>query len=276
MLSKLRATAEARIPRMFAYSCLVFDRLAARNPDSEVNLLPLFVAPGDRACDVGANRGLFTYWLLRNGVTVTAFEPNPHMVEVLRRRFSGSLARGALRIVESAASNAPGTATLHIPEGFSPLATLEHDLAAAGAPLEDVEVKLTRLDDTVSGDVAFIKVDVEGHEMKVLGGATRILAASRPTILVEAEERHRAGAVASLRALLEPMGMRGFFRDGQAIVPIARFDVARHQRRDALNAEGTRVLPGRTYVNNFIFAGRPQVIARLEALNAQSPISPVN
>lgn len=257
------------MPGAFARLCPIFDRLAARHPHHEVHLLPLLAPPGEIACDVGANRGLFTYWLLRNGSRVVAFEPNPHMVRVLERRFSHHGRGDRLQIVAAALGDAEGSATLHIPLGFSPLAALDGEHAAQqGVPLERVQVALHRLDDCVAGNVAFLKLDAEGYELKILAGALEMLGRAQPSILVEAEERHRADAVASLRGLLEPMGYRGFFRQGAGMAPIAAFDPARHQARDALNAEGTRVLPGRTYVNNFIFAARPQVVAGLEAMAA--------
>lgn len=256
------------MPQVFAHSCLLFDRLAARDPHGEINLLAHFVGQGECACDVGANRGLFTYWLLRRGVTVTAFEPNPRMVDVLQRRFSGALRRGQLRIVAPALSDAPGTATLHVPMGLPGLATIDGALALEGIPMDRLEVELAHLDACVEGDIAFIKVDVEGHEVKVFEGAAGILRASRPTILVEAEERHRPGAVEALRAILEPLGYEGFFREGAMMRPIAAFDPVVHQARDALNADGTRARKGRTYVNNFFFAARAQAIARLRAMNA--------
>lgn len=172
------------MPQLFAHSCLLFDRLAARDPYGEINLLAHFVGQGECACDVGANRGLFTYWLLRRGVTVTAFEPNPRMVDVLQRRFSGALRRGQLRIVARALSDAPGMATLHVPMGLPGLATIDGALALEGVPMDRLKVELAHLDACVEGDIAFIKVDVEGHEVKVFEGAAGILRASRPTILV--------------------------------------------------------------------------------------------
>lgn len=266
MFETLKAVGESQLPRAFALVCPVFDRLAARDPHAEVNFLPLFVKAGDTACDIGANRGLFTYWLLQRGVKVNAFEPNPHMVRILRLRFPQALRSGALHLSEAALSDGPGEAILHIPKGFSPLATIDGGLAAeAGKPMEEVRVPLARLDDQVAGDIAFIKLDVEGHELKVLEGAGRVLSASRPSILVEAEERHRPGAVASLRALLEPLGYQGFFRDGGRLAPITDFDPAVHQSVSSLNADGSHVAKGKIYINNFLFAARPDVITALKA-----------
>ncbi|WP_296581586.1 FkbM family methyltransferase [Xanthobacter sp.] len=266
MFETLKMVGESQLPRAFAALCPVFDRLAARSPYSEVNFIPLLVKSGDKVCDIGANRGLFIYWLLARGAKVTAFEPNPHMVRILRLRFPEALKSGALRLSDAALSDGPGEATLHIPKGFSPLATIDGRLAAeAGKPMEEVRVSLARLDDVVAGDISFIKLDVEGHELKVLEGATGVLAGSKPSILVEAEERHRPGAIASLRALLEPLGYEGFFRDGGRMAPISSFDPAVHQSVSALKADGSHVAKGKVYINNFFFAARPEAIAALKA-----------
>ena len=40
------------------------------------------------------------------------------------------------------------------------------------------------------------------------------------TILIEAEERHRPGAVAATRHLLDPLGYEGFFVDADTIRPM--------------------------------------------------------
>lgn len=268
MLNTFRSVVEVRMPQVFAFSCVLFDQMAARNPQNEVNLLSRLVEAGDEVCDVGANRGLFAYWFLQHGVKVTAFEPNPSMVAVLRHRFADALKRGQLRLVECALSDRAGAATLHVPIGYSGLASLNGEVAQVGVPIESKAVKVARLDDCVAGDVAFLKVDVEGHELQVFEGAANLLRASRPTILVEAEERHRPGAVASLRALLEPLGYEGFFRQGAVMMPIAAFDPVVHQDEAALNPTGTRARKGRTYINNFFFAARPQAIARLRAMAA--------
>ncbi|WP_246642623.1 FkbM family methyltransferase [Rhizobium croatiense] len=54
--------------------------------------------------------------------------------------------------------------------------------------------------------VGFIKIDVEGHELKVLKGAEAILSRDHPNLLIEAEDRHRPNAVASVIDYLTPFG----------------------------------------------------------------------
>jgi FkbM family methyltransferase len=38
--------------------------------------------------------------------------------------------------------------------------------------------------------VGFIKIDVEGHELAVINGATTLLTTQRPLLLIEIEARH--------------------------------------------------------------------------------------
>ncbi len=264
MRETLKGIGERHMPRAFALASVVVDWRIARDPLSEVNLLPLLAAKDELACDIGANRGLFSFWMLHLGLRVAAFEPNPHIMRVLRYRFPRALRTGRLQLFEVALSDGDGPAVLHVPRRFSPLATLEPSRTGLLEAVDDITVQRRRLDDLLSEPVGFLKIDVEGHEQRVLEGAHRLLGEYRPSILVEAEERHRPGAVASMRQMLDPLGYEGFFVHDEAMHSIDDFDVDRHQRRDALNAEGTAVRSGRSYVNNFIFIARPHMKARLQ------------
>jgi hypothetical protein len=83
-----------------------------------------------------------------------------------------------------------------------------------------------------------------------------------PTILVEAEERHRHNAVQSLRDFLEAIGYHGFFlRDGQ-LRPISEFVVDVDQ--ELRNAPEPGQISNAPYVNNFIFIARENVMACLQ------------
>lgn len=267
---RLKALVENRMPWAFAKICPIVDEYLGRDPMSEVNLIPYLVRKGDTVCDIGANRGAFIYWFLKVGAKINAFEPNPAQARILRLRFPGPLDDGRLRLFEMALSDSSGEAVLHIPVGFSPLATIDGNVVSGlGDKVQEVRVPLARLDDCVGDqDISFIKLDVEGHEAKVLEGAQGILSARKPTLIIEAEERHRPGAVATVRSILEPLGYQGFFREDGVVKPISDFDPAIHQAVAELNAEGTRRSKGSRYVVNFIFAARPDIIARVKAWKA--------
>ena len=96
VLQTLRSASETHLPGLFGYLSLLADWRLGRDPHSVLQLLPLLIEPGMRAGDVGANRGLFAYWLLRLGAHVTAIEPNPAMCRVLRRRFAREIREGRL------------------------------------------------------------------------------------------------------------------------------------------------------------------------------------
>jgi FkbM family methyltransferase len=174
------------------------------------------VRPGDLALDIGARRGLFTAYLADlvgpDGI-VEAFEPFPPNVLALRRLFSG---RPQVRVHAVALSAATRTATLAVPlEGRHPdtaLGSLERD--PAGRPAVTVEVACRRLDDLLvrrDRPVRFIKCDVEGHELSVFRGAAGVIAADRPVVLVEIEQRHTAEPVATRFDFFASLGYTGWY-----------------------------------------------------------------
>jgi hypothetical protein len=81
-----------------------------------------------------------------------------------------------------------------------------------------MEVACKPLDYYGLEDVGFLKIDVEGHELAVLRGATETISRSYPSILVEAEDRHRPGTVADVCEYLSLFGYgRMILRNGQLV-----------------------------------------------------------
>jgi FkbM family methyltransferase len=131
--------------------------------------------PGEVALDVGGNLGYMTALLAaRVGPRgrVLTFEPNPEVVELLRRNLEGW--RGAaLELHEVALSSTAGRATLAAGGQAGNLG--EASLGEGGAEV------VTRTLDDVLGDrsVGVMKLDVEGHELEVLLGGRRTLSEGR-------------------------------------------------------------------------------------------------
>lgn len=198
--------------------------------EPELHLLPQLCEDGALAIDVGASYGIYSYFLIQHSAGVVAIEPMPECARFLRS------ALPAAHVIQAAASDHAGTATLWVPvedhQTSSPTLGAEAEMAAAD--MRSLAVKLVTLDSVVSGRVGFIKIDVEGHELAVLNGALDIIDRDHPAILVEAEERHRPGAVASVRELLEKRGYRGFFLFNERIETIESFDRETHQNAAAL------------------------------------------
>jgi FkbM family methyltransferase len=214
---------------------------------------------GDAALDVGAHKGSYTWWMRRavgESGRVLALEPQPELAAYLRSA-CGALGWDNVAVVEAAASDRSGRATLRVPgSGVSPGASLER-VAAAGRAAREIACETVRLDDLVAREglarVALVKVDVEGHELAVFRGAERILDRDRPVLLFECEARHLSGrAPADVFSFLSGRGYEGVFFSRDGMRPISEFDPGRHQPRG----------PGRFwkaagYVNNFLFAATP-------------------
>jgi FkbM family methyltransferase len=222
-----------------------------KSADEELLFLDRVVPQGAVTVDVGANCGLYTRRLARLSRQVHAFEPSHSMADLLRRTSASNV-----HIHEVALSDHAGSAELFIPRGdrdlIHGLASIEPGVGASRRPGVSFNVPIARLDAIVRQDVAFVKIDVEGHELHVLNGAIELLEQSQPVFLVEAEDRHREEATRSLFEFFEGKTYRGFFiTDGHAR-PVAEFRCAALQDESALLPNGGRK-QGRSYVNNFFF-----------------------
>ncbi len=218
--------------------------------EREVHLLPTLVAKGSTAIDVGAHIGDYTYSLC-NAVgpqgRVVAIEPLPDLAKMLTRAIEQL--KLPVTVINCALSSHPGEATLRVPVNdgrrVAGFATLENRPVDG----QSFTVKLRTLDDIADehpGTLSFIKIDVEGHELEVLKGATKTLQQRRPNLLIEIEQRHSTGPIEETFAFMAQQGYRAEFLDenGQ-LVSAENFSVAVHQNEQ--NVRTPR------YVSNFIF-----------------------
>ncbi len=152
----------------------IFDKVV---PEAIFRLLE----PGEFAIEVGANIGQNCSCMARragpNG-RVLAFEPHPEILAELRANAAlwtnANFAK--VQIEPVALSAEPGEAFLDNGPEFETnrgSAALKSDADAS----RGFKVKLARLDDYLSGvqHVGVCKIDVEGHEINVLRGATNAL-----------------------------------------------------------------------------------------------------
>lgn len=223
-------------------------RSLQRSREAEHLFVPFLVRPNTVAIDIGANRGVYTRIMLTRTRNVICVEPNPENAHVLKRVFGKDV-----RVISGAASNLDLDVVLRIPDADPGCATIEADNRSFAGTFKTIHVKAFRIDNLELKNVSFIKIDVEGHELSVLEGALEMLKRNRPSILLEAEERHRARAVETVREFLEPLGYEGYMLEGGALVSIRRFDSAIHQTAQASQQKQLRRGSGASYINNFIF-----------------------
>lgn len=172
------APARARLPFRFTLARIAGDG------EGEIFRLRELIREGKMAIDVGANAGLYTYALSRLGLKVVAFEPNREIAKDLIAHRSKSV-----EVRHEAVSSQNGTAKLYLPiknrtamDGWASL--IPGNLADSDEVVE-IDVPVTTIDALEYKDVAFIKIDVEGLEYKVLEGATKTVSKWRPNILIE-------------------------------------------------------------------------------------------
>jgi FkbM family methyltransferase len=221
--------------------------------EPEVQFLPEMVPAGSLALDVGAAWGSFSFWLAKRTPRIVAFEPNPDLARYLRHVLPASV-----EVRGEAVSDKPGTAQLMIPRtGANPyeLASLERGNPAA-ADADPVDVPAVRLDDLSLDGPSFMKIDVEGHEERVLDGARHLIDTWKPNILIEVEDRHNKGSVGRVAGALREHGYSGWFWYDKVWLPVDRFDLGTHQDATATSVKSRR------YCNNFYFSpSTPEFVA---------------
>jgi len=191
------------------------------------------LSPGQTSIDIGANKGAYSYWMSRlvgKAGRVFAFEPQPEFVNYLES-LKAVFRFQQLTVVNQALSATSGTSHLFLP-AKNP--TGEATLTSPGGEGRSIEVKTSILDDVLDRaggrPVSFIKCDVEGYELEVFKGGSRILAEDRPHLLFECQDyRNGGGQTRRVFSFLTELGYEGFFFNNTERLPISKFDSAIHQ-----------------------------------------------
>ena len=150
-------------------------------------------APSNRdVIDVGANVGFFTVKIakhLQQG-RVLAVEPTRNALIRLKDNIARNGVSDKVLIFEGVATNREGHENINFIEGneeYSTLGVLSHP-SVSGETTDTQQVDAATLDSLTRKlglDPGFLKVDVEGAEHLVFGGAAEVLKNHRPIILSE-------------------------------------------------------------------------------------------
>jgi len=185
-------------PHSIAAALFVYSRL----PEwEEMGFVLDFLAPGDMFIDVGANVGGYSLLAAATpGVDIWAFEPSTSAYQRLLENVSINCLGPRVRLHQVAVGAAAGRVLVSTGQDAG-----NHVLLPGEAVAGEV-VPMVSLDDVIAPEhrpsVRLIKVDVEGLEEAVLRGASSILAAAAPVLIVEAND------LPSLRRLLAPLEYR--------------------------------------------------------------------
>jgi FkbM family methyltransferase len=124
--------------------------------------------PGDLFVDVGANIGIYSILAAELGCRVIAIEPDSSSLNALYKNIDLNGMQDSIQVVEAAATDFDGWMPFN--SGKDALGHLSRD---GEVGLENV--KCFKLDDLVKEEINGLKIDVEGSELNVLRGATKLL-----------------------------------------------------------------------------------------------------
>ena len=222
--------------------------IAYRRFEPEIRHLDQVCGHGGTMVDVGGWYGPWTRRLVRRASRVVVIEPTS-LHEVLSRTLPP-----AVDVIAAAASDHCGEADMWLPspegavQGVSSLR--RRDIHSAS-----ITVPLVTVDGLGLKNVTFVKIDVDGHEVPVLRGASETIRRDQPRLLIEVEDRIQP--TSDVTGLLESWGYRGWVLPASQWVPLAEFPLAAHQARTDHVADrgllSRAVWPFPRYVNSVLF-----------------------
>jgi FkbM family methyltransferase len=179
----------------------------------DTRLVQKCLRPGMTFVDVGANVGYYTALaaqLVGSGGRVIAFEPSPYAFVRLESMVRANLLHQSTA-VHAGLSDTAGQAKLYLgidSHNHTPTMAAHENSTA-------MDVTIVTLDDEADrlgiGRIDLIKIDVEGHEAKVLAGAKRLLSEARiRAVLCEFNEHWLCASGSSSRDLERVLREAGF------------------------------------------------------------------
>ena len=160
------------------------------------SLGPVHIKPSDVVMDCGANVGVYTRKALNAGAKlIIAIEPAPENIEVLERNFATEIRQGRVIVYPKGVWDKEDTLILHENSDDSAadsfVINLERDKKTAHA--SDEKLPVTTIDHIVAelglDRVDFIKMDIEGAEVRAVRGAQKTIARDHPRMALTAYHR---------------------------------------------------------------------------------------
>ena len=205
--------------------------LLRHTPDSweerDTVAVKYLVGPGDSVIDIGASIGGYTRFL--SGIVgpsghVYSFEPNPPIYDFLSHNVK-ELKLENVKLFSSALSDKKGTASIAIPRyrwGSECHYDATLEAKRARPDCRQVDVTVNTLDSFFAErpeKIAFVKCDVNYHELACLRGGLETLRRSKPAMLIEIlpDPDKARGPAAQVFELLEENEYEGYWFDGEGL-----------------------------------------------------------
>lgn len=224
--------------------------------DPEMKYINTFTRDKDIALDIGANIGIYTRYLAKNFNRVESFEPIQQAYKYIE-----SLDLKNVKLHKVALSNKQGKNFINVPvkSGVSRLgnSSIENLTDKKYQDIQKSPIKTELLDYYNYQKIDFIKIDVEGHELKVLEGGKKTIKRLKPLLLIEIEQRHLPShlSINDVFNYIKDMGYDGYFLYHNVITPINNFNLKRDQLQylDSKRIKLTNRRKSELYINNFFF-----------------------
>lgn len=183
-----------------------------------------YIKPGFTCIDLGANQGEYTLWMSKltgSQGEVHSFEPAPKMIAQLKKNLQANQYFSKnVQVHEYGLSDEDCFVDLYLPEEGLQVA---NEGAASVFKSSEKDEFIARIELKKSGDtirkviskkVDFMKIDIEGSEMKALKGMEEVLREDKPIILIEINKKALNNAGSSpleVARFLENLGYNFFF-----------------------------------------------------------------
>ena len=143
----------------------------------EIEWMKTLTNPESFVLDIGANIGTHTIGIAPHVKRVMAFEPDPDNFDLLVKNVATTMCSNVTP-VPAAASDVLDKVGTHFDYGKTRVTTTGETPAT---PIDMIE-GLPRID--------FVKIDVEGMELKVLNGMRQTIASHKPQMLIEMQDEN--------------------------------------------------------------------------------------
>ena len=135
--------------------------------------------------DIGSHVGLWTRELASKFEQVYCFEPNPVFIECFKKNITET----NVQLFQYGLSNNEHTASMNETNS-----TMMND--------EPGSIQCRTLDSFNLNNIDFIKIDVDGFEVKVLSGAIESITRNKPAINIEMKKEKRPSICMEIRKIL--------------------------------------------------------------------------
>ena len=214
----------------------------AKYRSPELSLISNLVKNNQNSIDIGANLGLFTFFMSRASKHVFAFEPNPYPLENLK-----GLADSNVTVLPIALGNNDGPVEIKIPhhrKGWS-----SNGASLASKEINDgkiINIQCRKLDSLNIENIGLIKIDVEGFEIEVIRGAKDTILKNKPVMIIENETVHTKDTN-ELFIIMNELGYDKYICNSIGkLEKIDNFSVEENQKNTIRNLDIN-------YIQNFIF-----------------------